>query len=111
MSEPYPGIPAGILDEDLEEYMSEKKGPFDAAIRRISVLVNDHGDGTDAWVWDTIRPVLEAAGRVDKAWIFNRVVELQKKHGSCALYSTTTVHDTVEYILRSLGMSLPDREE
>jgi Lar family restriction alleviation protein len=25
MSEPYPGIPAGILDEDLEEYMSEKK--------------------------------------------------------------------------------------
>jgi len=30
---PYPGIPAGILDEDLEEYMSKKKGPFDSAIK------------------------------------------------------------------------------
>ena len=30
----YPGTPAGILDEDLEEHMSEKK-PFDAAIKAI----------------------------------------------------------------------------
>jgi hypothetical protein len=44
--------------------MSEPKGPFDAAIRRISVLVNDHGDGTDAWTWDIIRPILEAAPKI-----------------------------------------------
>lgn len=44
----------------------KKKGPFDAAIRRISALVNDHGDGTDGWLWDQVRPVLEAAGKVDK---------------------------------------------
>jgi len=39
---------------------------FDDDIRRISVLVNDLGDGRDGDAWDRCRVVLEAAGRVDK---------------------------------------------
>jgi len=38
--------------------MSEPKESFDAAIRRISVLVNDYGDEADGWAWDIIRPLL-----------------------------------------------------
>jgi len=37
---------------------------FDDDIRRISVLVNDLGDGRDGDAWDRCRVVLEAAGRV-----------------------------------------------
>ena len=39
---------------------------FDDDIRRISVLVNDLGDGRDGDAWDRCRVVLEAAGKVDK---------------------------------------------
>jgi len=35
---------------------------FDDDIRRISVLVNDLGDGRDGDAWDRCRVVLEAAG-------------------------------------------------
>jgi hypothetical protein len=36
-------------------------------IRRISVLVNDLGDGRDGDAWERLCVVLEAAGKVDKA--------------------------------------------
>jgi len=40
---------------------------FDDDIRRISVLVNDLGDGRDGDAWDRCRVVLEAAGKAREA--------------------------------------------
>ena len=39
---------------------------FNDDVRRISVLVNDLGDGRDGDAWDRLRRLLEAAGAVDK---------------------------------------------
>jgi len=81
----YPGIPAGICDEDLEEHMSEK-GPFDAAIEEKSMdrltgidwvvsalravrALNDGYEAHQGWIDDALR-VLTAAGRVDKDALF-----------------------------------------
>jgi len=98
-----------------EGQMSEKKGPFDVAIRRISVLVNDHGDGTDAWVWDTIRPVLEAAGRVDREhattyfemWLRKAHELLEREDGPC---HDGTPCKLASAQIRALLESLPEKE-
>ena len=103
-----------LFGDEEGKTMSEKKGPFDAAIRRISVLVNDHGDGTDAWVWDTIRPVLEAAGKVDilsaqyfvdGAGNYGEGLAVVKSDSSRYLYQAG------EQAVRALLESLPDEEK
>jgi len=81
MSKPYPGIPAGILDEDLEEYMNEKGGPFDAAIDAIrnwqrviepyaEMHIEEIANLEEAvhvlLDWPKWEPLIKAAGRVNK---------------------------------------------
>ena len=68
----YPGIPAGICDEDLEEHMSEK-GPLDAAIEvlrdvALATALCNHMPGykNRAKLIRSAIPVLKAAGKVDK---------------------------------------------
>ena len=103
MSEPYLGIPAGILlDEDLEEHMSEKKGLFDAAIsflRRARGLMSAQEEEETKDEIRTAIGILEAAGKVDKATLISHLSRLEKDAGA------------ISPGIRVLLEALPDKEK